>query len=274
VLRNVAAVNTDVATKGHFMHVSHAATPLERALLNEWNNTLAHASHDFDELGEFTGDEAIELIRRNQPPEERDRFLLRLLELERAGDEIAGKVILKSFLPLAFRLARASRSMQPIWRHSPTDATATTIGVLWQVIHTYPLHRTSSVSGNIKKGCIKLLEQHFYDTRSVPDVVVEDEILEYLVNGDAEPVNDPFHDLVTLFTWAIDNGTLTADEVRLLARIELAEGDPGEERERAADEVGISRDTLNRRVHRIRTKLMNAVCGDVQERVPYAPRRR
>lgn len=94
------------------------------------------------------------------------------------------------------------------------------------------------------------------------------------MNADADTeIDDPLRDLVTLFTWAIDNGILTADEVRLLARIELAEGNPGEERQQAADELGISRDTLNRRVHRVRTKLMTAVCGDVQERVSYAPRR-
>lgn len=255
------------------MHVSSASTTLERALLNEWNSTLATLRHSFGALGELTGDEAIDLIRRPQSQEERDHVLHQLIELEHTGDQIAGKVILKSFLPLAFRLARTCTSMRATWRNSPTDATATTIGALWEIIRTYPMHRTNSVAGNIRLECIKLLERGFGASADV-ELAVDDETLEHLVNADAATdTDDPFRDLVTLFTWAIDNGTLTADEVRLLARIELAEGNPGEERERAADELGISRDTLNRRVHRIRSKLMTAVCGDVQERVSYAPRR-
>lgn len=255
------------------MHVSSTATPLERALLNEWNDTHATTRHTYGALGELTGDEAVNLIRQPQTAESRDRILLHLLELEHAGHPYAGKVVMKSFLALAFRLARTSTSVRALWRHSPTDATATTIGALWEVIHTYPLHRTNSVAGNIRLECVKLLEKGFGAITDVDSIAVDDETLEYLVDANAEPVEDAFRDLVTLLTWAIDTGTLTADEVRLLTRIELAEGNPGEERVRAADELGISRETLNRRVHRIRTKLMNAVCGDVAERSPYAPRR-
>ncbi|KDA07186.1 hypothetical protein DC31_00250 [Microbacterium sp. CH12i] len=181
---------------------------------------------------------------------------------------------MKSFLALAFRLARTSASVRDIWRHSPIDATATTIGALWEIIRCYPLHRTNSVAGNIRLECVKLLEKGFGAVTEVAWTAVDDETLEHLVDTNTEPTNDPIRDLVTLFTWAIDNGTLTGDEVRLLARIELADGNPGKERELAAEELGISRDSLNRRVHRIRTKLMTAVCGDVTERAPYAPRRR
>ena len=63
------------------MHVYNAATTLERALLNEWNSTLATLRHDYGVLGELTGDEAIELIRRPQLAEDRDQILSRLLEL-------------------------------------------------------------------------------------------------------------------------------------------------------------------------------------------------
>ncbi|KDA07187.1 hypothetical protein DC31_00255 [Microbacterium sp. CH12i] len=64
------------------MHVSNTATPLERALLNEWNSTLATARHSFGALGELTGDEAVNLIRQPQPAEDRDRILIQLLTLE------------------------------------------------------------------------------------------------------------------------------------------------------------------------------------------------
>lgn len=246
-----------------------SATTLERALLDEWNTTLATTSHLFGDLGELTCDEAIDLIRRPQPAEDRDRVLLTLLELNHAGDEIAGKVILKSFLALAFRLARTSASTRAIFRHSPTDATATTIGTLWEVIHTYPMERTHSVAGNIRWECVKRLTEEF-GSHVDAELTVEDEILEHLSPGHQD--EDPFRDLVTILTWAIDSGTLTRDEIQLLVRIELADR-PSEEREIAADDLGVSRETLNKRVSRIRAKLMKAVCGDIQERVPYAPRR-
>jgi len=254
------------------MRVSHTtAMPLERAVLDEWNSTLANLRHVFGDLGELTCDEAIDLIRKPQPAEDRDRTLITLLALERAGDVIAGKVLVKSFLALAFRLARTCGSTRYLWQNSPTDATATTIGALWEVIHTYPMHRTSSVAGNIRLECIKLLDRELANPSD--EVTVDDETWSGLVNSQVEPWgDDTFLDLVTIFTWAIDNGTLTRDEVQLLARIELAD-DPGAEREASALEHGISRETLNRRVHRIRTKLMFAVSGDVHERVAYAPRR-
>ena len=89
----------------------------------------------------------------------------------------------------------------------------------------------------------------------------------------ADETDDVFRDLVTILTWAIDANVLRRDEVQLLARIELAEGDPGAARDAAADELGVSRETLNRRVCRIRTKLMRAVSGDLEAKVSYAPRR-
>lgn len=100
---------------------------------------------------------------------------------------------------------------------------------------------------------------------------IEDELLEKIAGPDES--DDVLRDLVTILTWAIDSGTLRRDEVQLLARIELAEGDPGVAREEAAAELGVSRETLNRRVCRIRTKLMQAVSGDMEAKVSYAPRR-
>lgn len=246
-------------------------SPLADQLFDEWNATHGHSVHDFGSLGELTGDEAVQLIRRQQPNADRDAILITLLTLEHAGDQFAGRVLLKSFMPLALRLPASCSSTRALWRHSPADARTATIGVLWEVLHNYPLHRAANVSGNIRLETIKLLGRCYGNNSSVDDIAVEDETLERIVGSDDS--DDVFRDLVTILTWAIDSGTLRRDEVQLLARIELADGDPGEAREAAADELGITRDTLNKRVSRIRNKLMHAVCGDVQSKVAYAPRR-
>ena len=246
-------------------------SPLADQLFDEWNSFHSHTTHDFGTLGELTGEEAVTLIRQPQASDHRDALLLELLTLEHAGDAFAGRVLLKSFMPLALRLPSSCTSMRSLWQHSPADARTATIGVLWEVIHTYPLERTHSVSGNIRLETIKNLGIWFGSEHSVDDLPIEDELLEKIAGPDE--TDDVFRDLVTILTWAIDSGTLRRDEVQLLARIELAEGDPGVAREDAADELGISRETLNRRVCRIRTKLMQAVCGDMETKVSYAPRR-
>lgn len=256
-------------------------SPLADQLFDEWNTIHAHTVHAFDGLGELTGDEAVRLIRQTPLGEDRDRLLITLLTLEHDGDAFAGRVLLKSFMPIALRLPSSCSSMRSMWQHSPGDARTATIGVLWEVLHTYPLHRTNAVAGNIRGETIKALGRWFGSESSVDDLTVEDEMLEKMVGPD--DTDDVFRDLVTILTWAIDSGTLRRDEVQLLARIELAEGNPGRAREEAAEEMGISRETLNRRVCRIRTKLMHAVSGDINTDVPpttdaagrigYAPRR-
>ena len=246
-------------------------SPLADQLFDEWNATHSHTTHPFGELGELTGDEAVALIRHPQEQVERDAILITLLRLEHAGDTFAGRVLLKSFMPLALRLPSSVSAMRPLWQPSPADARTATIGVLWEVIHTYPLHRVNSVSGNIRLETIKALGRAYGNEASVDSLAVEDEVLEKIAGADES--DDVFRDLVTILTWAIDTNVLRRDEVQLLARIELAEGDPGDARDAAAEQLGVSRETLNRRVCRIRTKLMHAVSGDLDAKVSYAPRR-
>ena len=246
-------------------------SPLADQLFDEWNAIHSHTTHHFGELGELTGDEAVALIRHPQMNDERDAVLIALLRLDHAGDTFSGRVLLKSFMPLALRLPSSVSAMRSMWHHSPADARTATIGVLWEVIHTYPLNRVSSVSGNIRLETIKALGRAYGSEASVDALAVEDEVLEKIAGADE--TDDVFRDLVTILTWAIDANVLRRDEVQLLARIELAEGDPGAARDAAADELGVSRETLNRRVCRIRTKLMRAVSGDLEAKVSYAPRR-
>ena len=246
-------------------------TPLADQLFYEWNTTHAHTLHRFGSLGELTGEEAVKLIRQEQRKNERDAVLIELLTLEHQGDAFAGRVLLKSFLPLALRMPATVSSMRSMWQHSPADARTAAIGVLWEILHTYPLHCASSVAGNIRGRTLKGLCRWFGSQDSVEDTAIEDEVLEKIAGPDES--DDIFRDLVTILSWAIDSGTLRRDEVQLLARIELAEGDPGQARDDAASDLGISRETLNKRVSRIRHRLMTAVSGDLETKIPYAPRR-
>lgn len=263
------------------MNVTTTSLPLLDSLNSEWTEQLADATNEYGSLGILTGQEALECIQRPQPQEARNDVLLALLELDAAGHPTARRIVLQSFLPLAVGYARTSAATRGLWRHSRTDAIATVISALWEVVAVFldqsQPHERRNIAGRIRSELIKALADFAHHVGAEFNVGAD--FLEDLGNDDPTSdhgiiQDDPFQELVTLFTWAIDTGVLTRGEIQLLARIELADGDPGEAREEAAAELGISRSSLNRRVHRIRTKLMDAVCGDVQSRVKYAPRRK
>lgn len=258
------------------MYVSSSERTLERDLIADWNRNLADVPHTYPGLGTFTGEEVLHLIRMKQDQGVQDELLIALLTLEHAGDKVAGQVIVKSFLPLAFRLARTSAATRDIFRVSTTDATATTISVLWEVVHTYKIDNwTHSVAGYIRGQMLHVLEASFVTLKDVEKVSVDEQTFNEIVDVPSfedEPMA-VFQDLVTVLTWAVDSGTLRKDEIEILVRIELAVGDPGDARDEMAEELGISRETLNRRLHRIRTKLMSAVSGDLSTKLPYASRR-
>lgn len=263
-----------------YQPANHAFRDLNTTLTTEWDEHLAGQLHDYEDLGLNTGEEILNRIQRSQLPSDRDAVLITLLELEHRGDTTVSRVLLQAFLPLALRLARTSAATSEIRADSPRDSRATAIAALWEVIHTYPLHRTRSVAGNIRLDTLKLLDTTL-GAHVGKEYTVTDGFLEHLAGITPEDQDDAFRDLVTIFTWAIDHSVLTRDEVQLLARVELTDGDPGDARNEAAHNLGITRPTLNRRIHRIRTKLMNAVCGDVgtrvdtdDRRIRYAPRRK
>lgn len=258
------------------MYVSSSTRTLERDLLADWNRNIADIPHTYEGLGTYTGEEVQNLIRVTQDRGSRDQLLLTLLTLEHAGDKVAGQVLVKTFLALAFRLARTSAATRDIFRVSTTDATATTISVLWEVIHTYKVDEwTHSVAGYIRGQMLHVLETSFVSPRDVEKVSVDEQTFNEIV--DVPSLEDEpmavFQDLFTVLTWAVDSGTLRRDEIEILVRIELAVGDPGSARDELAEELAVSRETLNRRLHRIRTKLMTAVSGDLSAKLPYASRR-
>lgn len=263
------------------MNVITSSLPLLDTLNSEWNDQLSVSTYDFGSLGSMTGSHALHLVQQKQDTEQRDAILLELLKLEGAGHPVAGRVILQSFLPLVVGYARTSAATRNLWRHSRADAIATTISAIWEVITVFldevGSGHSRNIAGRIRSNLIKTLSCFAGHVGTEYNVACD--FLEDLGNND--PTNelgiiqdDPTQELITLFTWAIDHCILAREEIHLLVRIELAEGDPGAARDDAAHDLGISRESLNRRVHRIRTKLMTAVCGDVQTKVKYAPRRK
>lgn len=261
------------------------AGAIERTFQSDWNRSIHDVEHDFPGLGTFTGAEMIEHLEEiggrrvgrssDKSFAARDFTHHRLIELAQQGHRASVSVLMTTFRPLArsvaHRLAPTAFQGMPM-PHAIDAATS----ALWETIMTYPLTRDRHVAGNLRGELLKRASREFGPSRS-HEVPADDTLLDDLMSDQSASGvtvgRTALENLTTVLMWAVSHDVVTRAEVRLLVGIELAD-DPGTARQEAADELGLSRDSLNRRVHRIRTKLMTAVSGDIRSSVRTCPRRR
>jgi hypothetical protein len=231
----------------------------------EWDRDFADRAHDFGSLG-ILDCGALETVLHTASKVDADRQLHVLLSQAASGDKIAERVVLQVMLPKTAQLARTCACLRSL---SPADAAWSAFSAMWEAVKTYPLHRTRSVAGNLGLNALAVINESLGLPRNhVDEVGVPDEDLEAKMNEgtearSAEPEwgDSSFHDLLKVLTWAADTGTLTRQEISILARADLGEES---DRESLADELQSTRAALSKRVWRIRTKLMEAVHEYVQ----------
>lgn len=269
------------------MHVNSTST-LDRDILTEWDRSFADIDHDFPGIGAFTGTELLALVRRvdrdaanaddaDAGYARRDELHSRLISLAQDGHTGALHALMILFRP-AVRSAVHRCALQE-YGMPADEAVDSGTSVLWESIMSYPLERTSHVAGNLRGMLLKQLSREFGFLRR-QETPIDEEHLRQLADTDTHKGDSPvtpgrsaLEDLVTVLSWAVSQDLVTREEVQLLARIELAD-DPGAAREDTAQSLGITRETLNRRVHRIRTKLMRSISGDVRSTTRICPRRK
>ncbi len=254
-------------------------TGLLSTLREEWDTDLADREHDFAGIGVRTCGHLEAEIRsaKRTPagpegtgPSEQDRLLHALLAAAHNGDRTAERVVLQFMLPKAVHLARSCRGLRALTINTGTafDAVSTAIGAAWESIATYPLNRTERVQANLNMDALLIVNKTMRNVDDEENVDTADLEVTLELQGKSTPFepewgDSSFHDLVTVLQWAIDAEALTPDEVRILARFDLAE--ELEERDALAEELGIHRDSLTRKVYRIRVKLIDAVQACVAE---------
>lgn len=240
-----------------------AHSALLETIHTDWDLLHADAEHTYGALGTLSGAAVLELVQRPQSRESRDAVLHALIALSQSGHQAANRVLIRAFAPLAVRQARTTAALSDL---EPGDAIATAIGALWETIATYKLERVSSVAGNIRGNMLSLLcsmsKRHRNQTWG--EVVLPHEDLTIAAENidpmPSEPtVTDTYRDLVDVLTWAIENETLTKDEVSLLVRFELTDEDAALEREQLAEQLGVSRAALYQRVSRLRRRVTAAI---------------
>lgn len=231
----------------------------------EWDRDYAGTLHDFGMLGILECGPLEESLHRVSKSEG-DRLLHALLTLAVDGDRVAERLVLQAMLPKTAQLARTCACLRSL---SPADAAWSAFSAMWEAVKTYPLHRTTSVAGNLGLNALAIINETLGLPRNhVDEIGVSDEDLEAKMNEgadaqSAEPEwgDSAFHDLVKVLSWAAETGTLARDEISILARADLGEQS---DRSALANELGASRAALSKRVWRIRTKLMEAVHEYVQ----------
>lgn len=235
-------------------------------LCTEWDRDYAGRIHDFGPLGVIECSALEESLHR-VPKAEGDRLLHALLTLVRDNsDQVAERLLLQAMLPKTAQLARTCACLRSL---PPADAAWSAFSAMWEAVKTYPLHRRTSVAGNLGLNALSVINESLGLPRNhVDEVGVPDEDLEARMNDgvnaeSTEPEwgDSAFHDLVKVLSWAAETETLTRDEISILARADLGEE---ADRDALADELGSTRASLSKRVWRIRRKLIEAVNDYVQ----------
>lgn len=224
-----------------------------RSLTDEWERDLGSRTKSFGRLGTWTGNELISHIR-SLAKAERNSTVLELVARAKHGDTSAERVVLQMMIPRAFALARRRAHVQNMTLDASFNAA---VSALWEAIRTYPLHCSRNVIGTIACNTLMLLTRDF-GKYAGPDITIvsSDVVAEEAPTSPESPSSSAFAEVMDLLAWALDSGALSRSEVQILARTDL--GDK-HDRDELAAELGIRRDSLNRRAYRIREKLKQAV---------------
>lgn len=198
-------------------------------------------------------------------PASRDALLLALLELARAGERLAGRVVLQAMLGKAVRLATSIAS-RPDVLGDRQEAQAAAVAALWQVIATYPLAaRPRRVAANLALDTLALMQRGHtgssHHIRTFPEQPVADP--SHLLHGAShaagvdQPGGPVDAELLVLLAWSVREGVLTLAEARLLARVYGCDASSVPAKTVAA-ELGVSWPALRQRCHRLARRVGRA----------------
>lgn len=182
-----------------------------------------------------------------------DDILLALLRLGRRGDELASRTVLQLMLGKAIRIASSHAG-----RDVPAALEEAAITALWTVIATYPVdRRTSKVAANIAMETLHLtVADHAHQRHETP--TTPDDL--HRVDAPHRDV-PPDLELVELLAWAVDTGTVTAQDATLVLDV-YAPGPGCRGGSAAAQLHGLSWAAARQRCSRAVRKIAAAVRAD------------
>lgn len=260
--------------------VSARHWPLVASLNAEWATLALQPAHDGN--GASWGERAASLhgldtlddvlcALRAADRSQADAILHALLTLTAGGDELAGRTVLQAMLGRVVRSLRTARA------HKISSPEAESLAAHWEMIRTYPLHRTSSVAANLALGALNLL------VRSAPalpayEAVNDPDQVDAVAAGDYAPCSlwavtgqdqvdldgifpatrSPASEVLDALRWAQQNGALTNFEIELLVRVHLHD-ESATCLADAGTAMGMTYDATRQRYSRAVRKLAHAV---------------
>lgn len=182
-----------------------------------------------------------------------DALLHALLELQHAGEEDAGRVLLQTMLGSVHRLTATARGRGLV------DGEADAITAMWDAIASYPLHRSSKVAANLALEALSSLQKALSSDLPASDGLEDLAHWEQAcgrLSGSQGP--SASEEAAEALLWALDHEVLTRDEVALLTSIYIT-GEASASSAELGAARGLSAAALRQRQHRAVRKLADAV---------------
>ncbi|MEU2024276.1 hypothetical protein ABZ565_19275 [Streptomyces sp. NPDC016469] len=191
----------------------------------------------------LTGPQSVlDTLRSCRTSGAQDRILLPLLKAAVTGGpgaQLAARTVVQTMLPKAIRIARSQLRPQYDWE----ETVSLTVGALYEVVRTYPVHRRPRrIAANLSLETLRLTRRLIgHDTSAVPLdpdsaagisaagpgpasqaelTLLLARAADYRLLADDEPGRaagwDARAELVELLVWALESGALEVEDARLI----------------------------------------------------------
>ncbi|TXS06949.1 hypothetical protein EAO73_03750 [Streptomyces sp. col6] len=214
----------------------------EWARLSQDESLRLHLRHWYGDPSLTGPQPVLDTLRTCRTVSAQDRILLPLLRAAVAGgpgSQLAARTVVQTMLPKAIRIARSQLRPQYDWE----ETVSLTVGALYEVIRTYPVHRRARrIAANLALDTLSLTQRLIgHDATAVPldpdrtaglsasdscpASQAELTLLlaragEYRLLAEDEPGHaagwDARAELVELLVWALESGALDVEDARLI----------------------------------------------------------
>lgn len=244
-------------------------TRINTRLNHEWEAQHAHQIADYGSAGLITGAEYLQKISEASQDELREA-----LSAAVEGNPAVERALLHYFQGMAVNAAGYSKGLRYLRSIGQADE-ALTIAVyaLWESVKTYPVTRTTSVTGNLQMEMLKritrsmtaklpqiMAEQTFGDIAVAEAMYSEDrladrtaaEVHPMMCKPHEDSFGSPWVEVMRVLEWAVKTHALNIEEAKLLGQYTSF---TTKERHVLAESLGLSSGELSERIQVLKRRL-------------------
>ncbi|MGP5700746.1 hypothetical protein ACTXPA_17735 [Glutamicibacter arilaitensis] len=253
-------------------------TRINTRLNLEWEAQHAHTESDYGFAGIVTGEEFLALLTQAEQP-----VLRGFIEEAVSGNEAVERALLHYFQGMAVNAVHTCKGLRYLKSIGQQDE-ALTIAVhsLWETIKTYPLQRTSSVTGNLQMEMLKRITRSI--SAKMPQIMAEQsygdfEIAESIHSENCNTVAEgahpmecrphedsmgsPWIEVMRVLEWAVKTHAMSVEEAKLLGQYTSA---TTKERHELAHQLGLNSTGLSDKIQVLKRRLARRLASAGIER--------